>query len=123
MGEETMLVKATNKVGIEIYYLGHFDMQSLQRDKVPNVDSRPDKYQESISIRSDNGFRVRNIRQDIARTYSNNKRQESSTSKRSSVTPLTKKKARTDPKPSLSSSDEESPKHLTEPPTKRTIQQ
>jgi hypothetical protein len=113
-GGRKMLVKATNKVGTEIYYLGHFAMQSLQRDKVPNVDSRPDKYQESITIRSDNGFRFRNKRQDTARTSFNNKRQESSTSKKSSVTPSAKKKARTGPKPSLSSSDEELPKRLTE---------
>jgi uncharacterized protein YukE len=82
MLEEKMLVEATNKVGTEIYYLGHFAMQLLQRDKVPNMDSRPDKYQESITICSDNGFRVRNKRQDKARTSSNNKRQESSASKR-----------------------------------------
>jgi biopolymer transport protein ExbD len=112
MVEEKMLVIATNKVGTEVYYLGNFSRQSLQRDKLPNVDSRPDKYQESINIRSDNGYRVRNKRQTTARTSSSNKRQESSASKKSSVTPSTKKKARTDLKPSLSSSDEELPKRL-----------
>jgi hypothetical protein len=78
MVEEKMLVKATNKVGTEVYYLGNFGMQSLQRDKIPNVDSRPDKYQKSINIRSDNGFRVRNKRQTTTKTSSSNKRQESS---------------------------------------------
>jgi hypothetical protein len=116
--EETMLVKATNKVGTEEYYLGNFGRQSLQRDKLPNVDSRPDKYQESINIRSDNGHRVRNKRQATARTSSNNKQQELSTSKKSSVTPSATKKARTGPKPSLSSSDKELPKRLTEQPSK-----
>jgi hypothetical protein len=118
MVEEKMLVKATNKVGTEVYYLGNFGRQSLQRDKLPNVDSRPDKYQESINICSDNGHRFRNKRQATARTSSNNKQQESSTSKKSSVTPSATKKARTGPKPSLSSSEEEFPKSLTEPPTK-----
>jgi hypothetical protein len=87
------------------------------------VDSRPDKYQESINIRSDNGFRVRNKRQDIARTSSNNKQQESLTSRKSSVTPSAKKKARTDPKPSLSSSDKELPKRLTEQSSKSLTEQ
>jgi hypothetical protein len=118
LGEETMLVKATNKVGTEVYFLGHFGRQSLQRDKVPNVDSRPDKYHESINIRSDNGHRVRNKRQATARTSFNNNQQESSTTKKSSVTPSAAKKARTDPKPSLSSSDKELPKRLTEQPSK-----
>jgi hypothetical protein len=59
MVEETMLVKATNKVGTEVYYLGNLGRQSLQRDKVPNVDSRQGKYRESINIHSDNGHRVR----------------------------------------------------------------
>jgi hypothetical protein len=118
MEEEKMLVKATNKVGTKVYYLGNFDRQSLQRDKLPNVDSRPNKYQESINIRSDNGHRVRNKRQATARTSSNNKQQESSISKKSSVTPLATKKARTGPKPSLFSSDKYSPKRLTEQPSK-----
>jgi hypothetical protein len=118
MVEEKMLVKATNKVGTEVYYLGNFGRQSLQRNKVPNVDSRPGKYQESINIRSDNGHRVRNKRQATARTSSINKQQKSSTSKKSSVTPSATKKARTDPQPSLSSSDKELPKRLTEQPSK-----
>jgi hypothetical protein len=110
-----MLVKATNKVGTEVYFLGNFGRQSLQRDKLQNVDSRPDKYQETINIRSDNGHRVRNKRQATARTSFNNKQQESSkTTKKSSVSPLATKKARTGPKPSLSSSNEELPKRLTE---------
>jgi hypothetical protein len=113
MVEEKMLVKATIKVGTEVYFLGNFGMQSLQHDKLPNVDSRPNKYQESINIRLDNGSRVRNKRQDTARTSSNNKQHGSSTSKKSSVTPSAKKKARTGPKPSLSSSNEELPKRLT----------
>jgi hypothetical protein len=121
MVEEKMLVKATNKVGTEIYYLGHFAIQSLQRDKVPNVDSRPDKYQESITIRSDNGFRVRNKRQDTALTSSNNKQQESSTSKKgskkSSVTPSAKK-SKPNPNPPVFTSDEESPKNPTDAPSK-----
>jgi hypothetical protein len=70
------------KVGTEVYYLRNFSRQSLQRDKVPNVDSRPGKYQESINIRPDNGHRVRNKRQATARTFPINKQQESSTSKR-----------------------------------------
>jgi hypothetical protein len=114
MVEEKMLVKATNKVGTEVYYLGNFGRQSLQRDKVPNVDSRPGKYQESINIRSDNGHRVRNKRQATARTSFNNKQQESSTTKKSSVTPSATKKARTNPNPPVFSSDEELPKRLTE---------
>jgi hypothetical protein len=114
MVEEKMLVKATNKVGTEVYFLGNVGRQSLQHDKLPNVDSRPGKYQESINIRTDNGHRVRNKRQATARTSFNNKQQESSTTKKSSVTPSATKKARTNPKPSLSSSDEELPKRLTE---------
>jgi hypothetical protein len=82
------------------------------------VDSRPDKYQDSINICSDNGHRVRNKRQATAKTSSINKQQESSTSKKSSVTPSAAKKARTDPKPSLSSSDKQLPKRLTEQPSK-----
>jgi hypothetical protein len=96
MVEEKMLVKATNKVGTEIYYLEHFAMQSLQRYN---------QFLESITICSDNGYRVRNKRQNTARTSISNKRQESSASKKSSVTPSAKKKARIDLKPSLSSSN------------------
>jgi hypothetical protein len=91
---------------------------TLQRDKLPDVDVRQNQFLESITIRSDNIFRVRNKRQNTARTSSNNKRQESSASKKSSVTPSATKKARTGPKPTLSSSDEEPSKSLTEPPTK-----
>jgi hypothetical protein len=117
MLEEKMLTKRINRVKTEIYYLGHFAMQSLHRKKVPDVDVRQNQFQESINIRSDNGFRVRNTRQNTART-SSIKQQEPPVSKKSSVTPSAKKKARTDPKPTLSSSDEELPKSLTEPPTK-----
>jgi uncharacterized protein YukE len=121
MLEEKMLVEATNKVGTEIYYLGHFAMQLLQRDKVPNMDSRPDKYQESITICSDNGFRVRNKRQDKARTSSNNKRQESSASKKGSkkisVTPSAKK-SKPNPHPPVFTSNEEFPKDPTDAPSK-----
>jgi hypothetical protein len=99
MVEVKMLIKATNKVGTEVYFLGNFGMQSLQRDNLPNVDYRPDQYQESINICSDNGHRVRNKRQATARTSFNNKQQESSTSKKSSVTPSATKKAKTAQKP------------------------
>jgi hypothetical protein len=59
MGGEHMLVKSTYKVGTEIYYLGHFNtMQTIHRDKVPHVDTRQDKYLESITICSDNGYLV-----------------------------------------------------------------
>jgi hypothetical protein len=112
MVEETMLIKSTNKVGTEVYFLGNFGRQSLQRDKLPNVDYRPKKYQASINIRSDNGHRVRNKRQATARTSLDNKQQESSTTKKSSVTTTATKKAKTAPKPSLSSSDKELPKSL-----------
>jgi hypothetical protein len=112
MVEELMLIKSTNKVGTEVYFLGNFGRQSIQRDKLPNVDYRPNKYQASINICSDNGHRVRNKRQATARTSFNNKQQESSTSKKSSVTPLATKKTRTGPKPSLSSSHKELPKRL-----------
>jgi hypothetical protein len=117
MVEKRLLVKTTNKVKTEIYYLGHFAMQLLHRDKVPDVDVRQNQYLESITIRSDNGYRVRNKRQNTARTSSSNKRQELSASKKSSVTPLATK-ARTDPNPPLSSSNEESSKSRTEPSSK-----
>jgi hypothetical protein len=45
MVEEKMLVKATNKVGTEVYYLGNFGRQSIARYNLPNVDSRPEQYQ------------------------------------------------------------------------------
>jgi hypothetical protein len=112
-----MLVKATNKVKTEVYYLGKFAMEALHRVKLPSMDARQDKYQESITIRSDIGYRVRNKRQNTART-SSTKRQEPSASKKSSVTPSATKKAITDLKPTLSSSDQELPKRLTKPPTK-----
>jgi hypothetical protein len=91
MVEEEMLVKATNKVGTQIYYLGHFAMQALDRTKLPDKDARQNQFLESINICLDNGHRVRNKRQTTARTSSSNKCQESSTSKKSSVTPLAKK--------------------------------
>jgi hypothetical protein len=91
MAEEKMLVKATNKVGTQIYYLGHFVMQALDRTKLPDKDARQNQFLQSIKICSDNGYRVRNRRQNTARTSSSNKRQESSTSKKSSVTPSAKK--------------------------------
>jgi hypothetical protein len=79
--------------------LENFGRQSLQSDNLPNVDYRPDQYQASINIRSDNGHRVRNKRQATAKTSFNNKQQESSTSKKSSVTPSATKKAKTAKKP------------------------
>jgi hypothetical protein len=117
MLEERMLVKATNKVKTEIYYLGNFGMEALHRVKLPNVDARQDKYQETITICSDNGYRVRNKGQNTART-SNNKRQETPASKKSSVTPSATNKVRTNPKPTLSSSDKGLPQSLTKSPTK-----
>jgi hypothetical protein len=114
MVEKLLLVKATNKVGTEIYYLGRFAMQSIHCDKVPHVDTRQNKYLESITIRTENGHRFRNNRHNITRTSSSNKRQEPSAPKKSSATPSALKKARTDPKIPLSSSDEESSKNLTE---------
>jgi hypothetical protein len=57
MVEERMLIKTTNKVNTEIYYLGHFAIQALGREKVPHKDNRQDKYRESIDIRSENGHR------------------------------------------------------------------
>jgi hypothetical protein len=86
MVEEKMLIIATNKVGKEVYFLGNFDRQTLQRDNLPNVDYRPDQYQDSIVIRSNNGLRVRNKRQATARTSFTNKQQQPSTTKKSSVT-------------------------------------
>jgi hypothetical protein len=119
MGGKRLLVKTTNKVRTEIHYLGHFAMQLLHRDKIPHVDdTRQNQFLESITIRSENGFRVRNNRQNITRTSSSNKRQEPSASKKGSVTPSATKKARTGPKPPLSSFDEESSKSLTEPSSK-----
>jgi hypothetical protein len=119
MVEEKMLVKATNKVGTQIYYLGHFAMQALKRTKLPDKDARQNKFLESIAICSDNRHRNRrNKRQSTARTSSSNKRQESSASKKSSVTPSTKKKARTGPKLTLFTSAEESSKNPTEPSSK-----
>jgi hypothetical protein len=44
MVEEKMLIIATNKVGTEVYFLGNFGRQSLQRNKLPNMDYRPDQY-------------------------------------------------------------------------------
>jgi hypothetical protein len=116
MVEKRLLIKTTNnKVKTEIYYLGHFAMQSLHREKVPHKDSRQDKYLESIAIRSENGHRFRNNSQNTTRTSSSNKQPVSLASKKSSVTPSASKKARTDPKPPLSISEEESSKNLTEP--------
>jgi hypothetical protein len=113
-----LLVKTTNKVKTEIYYLGHFAMQALDRTKLPDKDARQNQFQESINICSDNGYRVRNKRQNTARTSSSNKNQELSASKKNSVTPSATKKARTGPKPTLSSSNEESSKNLIEPSSK-----
>jgi hypothetical protein len=105
-----MRVKATNKVGTEIYYLGYFVMEVLGRDTVPDLDTGQDKYIKYIAIRSENGHRVINSRQ----RASSNKRQDPSASKNNNVTPSAKKKARTDLKLPLSSSDEESSQSLTE---------
>jgi hypothetical protein len=114
MVEEEMLVKASNKVGTPMYYLGHFAMQALDRTKLPDKDARQNQFLESIKIRSDNGHRVRNKRQNTARTSSSNKRPESSASekgsKKSSVTPSAKK-SKLNPKLTLFTSDEESSKN------------
>jgi hypothetical protein len=114
MVETKMLIIATNKVGTEVYYLGHFGRQSLRRYNLSNVDNKPDQYQESIVIRTDNGHRVRNKRQATARTSFNKKQQESSTTKKSSVTPSATKKAKTNLNLTVFSSDEEVPKGPTE---------
>jgi hypothetical protein len=107
-----MLIKTINKVKTEIYYLGHFVMQSLHREKVPDVDVRQNQFLESINICSDNGFRVRNTRQNTART-SSIKRQELPSSKKISVTPSAKK-SKFNPKLPLFTSDEESSKNPTD---------
>jgi hypothetical protein len=121
MVEKEMLVKATNKVGTPIYYLGNFAMQVLDRTKITDVDARQNKFVESIKIGFDNGYRVRNKRQATARTSSSNKRQESSASKKgskkSSVTPSAKK-SKLNPNPPLFTSDEESSKNPTDEPSK-----
>jgi hypothetical protein len=52
MVEERMILQATNKVGTEIYYLGHFGMEVLGHHTIPAfLDTRQDKYIESITIR------------------------------------------------------------------------
>jgi hypothetical protein len=108
MVEKEMLVKASNKVGTPIYYLGHFAMEALDRTKLPDKDARQNQFLESINIRSDNGHRVRNKRQTTARISSSNKCQESSASKKgskkSSVTPSAKK-SKPNPNPPLFTSD------------------
>jgi hypothetical protein len=78
------------------------------------VDYKPDQYQESIVIRTDNGHRVRNKRQATARTSFDNKQQESLTKKKSSNIPSATKKAKTNPNPPVFSSDEEVPKRPAE---------
>jgi hypothetical protein len=116
-----MLVKETNKVGTQIYYLGYFAMQALDRTKLPDKDARQNQFLESINIRSDNGHRVRNNRQNITRTSSSNKRPEPSASKKgskkSSVTPSAKK-SKLNPKLPLFASDEKSSKNPTDAPSK-----
>jgi hypothetical protein len=111
MVESKMLLLANNKVGTEVYYLGYFGRDLTDRWKLPDVDYRPDQHRASIVIRADNGIRVVNKRQATARTSLNNKQQELSTTKKSSVTPSTKKKARTGPP--VFPSDEDDPKLLT----------
>jgi hypothetical protein len=115
MVEELLLVKTTNKVGTEIYYLGF-------RNRVSDVDTRQDKYIESITILSETGFRVINSRHNATRA-STSKRQEPSASKEISVKPSAKKKAGTNPKQPLSSTNEESSKSLTGHPPKTTKSQ
>jgi hypothetical protein len=87
MLEESMLVKATNKVGTEIYYLGNFGMEALGRHTLPDLDTRQVKYIESITIHLENGKRVINSRHRATR----DKRQEPSASKKITVTPSAKK--------------------------------
>jgi hypothetical protein len=79
MVEAKMIIIATNKVGTEVYYLGNFGRQSLQRFNLPNEDYKPDQYQHSIVIRSNNGHIVRDKRQATARTSFDAKQQESLT--------------------------------------------
>jgi hypothetical protein len=112
MVESKMLLLANNKVGTEVYYLGYFGRDLTDRWKLPDVDYRPDQHRASIVIRADNGIRVVNKRQATARTSLNNKQQELSTTKKSSVTPSAKKKARTSPP--VFPSDEDDPKLPTE---------
>jgi hypothetical protein len=117
MVEKRLLVKTTNKVEREIYYLGHFAMQALHRDKVPHKDSRQAKYLDSIAIRTENGPRFRNNRHNVTRTSSSNKRQEPSAPKKRDVTPSAKK-SKLNPKLPLFTSDEESSNNPTEVPSK-----
>jgi hypothetical protein len=111
MVKKLLLVKATNKVRTETYYLGHFAMQALSRDKVPDVDIKQNTYLESITIRTENGHRFRNNRHNITRTSTINKQQElsASASKKNRVTPSAKK-SKLNPKRPLFSSDKESSK-------------
>jgi hypothetical protein len=117
MVEKEIRVRATNKVGTPIYYLGKVAMQALDLTKITDVDARQNKFLESINIFSDNRYRVRNKRQATARTSANNKRQESSASKKgpkkSSVTPSAKK-SKPNPNPPIFTSNEKSPKKPTD---------
>jgi hypothetical protein len=75
MVEERMIVKATNKVGTEIYYhLGHFGMEVLGHDTLPDYDTRQVKYIESITIRLENGERAINSRHRATRDKSHQHR-------------------------------------------------
>jgi hypothetical protein len=115
MVEEHMLVKATNKVGTEIYYLGNFGMKALGRHTLPDLDTRQVKYIESITIRLENGQRVINSRNRATR----DKIQEPSTSKKNTITPSAKK-SKPNPKAHLFKSDKESSKSTIESPSKES---
>jgi hypothetical protein len=60
MLEAGMIIKTKDKIGTEQFYLGHFGMEALQQSTIPDINNRPNKFLESITLRTENGLQLIN---------------------------------------------------------------
>jgi hypothetical protein len=102
----TMIIKAADRNGTEQFYLGGFGMEALKRSKIPDINNRPNKYHESITLRNDNGYQMIN---DCACILKATKKRDSPTKLLKKVTPTQSRKPPTpSPAPDSSSSSSSS---------------
>jgi hypothetical protein len=103
---EMMLQKTTNNLGSEVYYLGKFAMNLLERKQTPDTDTRPTEYQASIATHLENGTRAANARKS-EKSGKQQKKRDSLTPQLPVVSPAAQalaKRQKTGTQPNLASS-------------------
>jgi hypothetical protein len=90
MVQAEMIIKTKNRIGTEQFYLGHFGMEALKRSTILEINNRPNKYLESITLRNENGNQMINDRRDAKEKAT--KKRESPAKTSTKVTPTQKRK-------------------------------